>query len=123
MDRCLPRSTAKALAWFGHEVIHIEDYYGKQDAQFVEDVQWIRDAAKNGWTVVTANPKIVGVAHEIGLIEELEVNVFCLANAQLNKDTKAMILGRHYLTMRRRWKKSGPTFWRLHAERIHKDLG
>lgn len=100
----------------------MQDYYGKTRAQSVQDVEWIREAAERGWVVVTANPRIARVEHEIGLICELGVNVFCLGNPNQNRELRALIVGRHYLTIRRRWRRSGPSFWRLYPHETRKDI-
>lgn len=123
LDRCISPPMAEGLRKFGYTVIPMRDHYGQRDAQFVSDVEWIRDAHENGWAVLTANPKILSTPHEIDLIEELGVRVFCLASAQHNRETRGLVVGRHLLTIQRRWVRNGPVFWRLDPARITKDIG
>lgn len=123
LDRCIAPPMADGLRKFGYTVIPMRDHYGKNGAQFVSDVEWIRDAHANGWVVLTANPKILFTAHEIDLIEELGVRVFCLASAQHNRESRGLVIGRHLLTIQRRWIRDGPVFWRLDPGQITKDLG
>lgn len=123
IDRCITPGTGQSFEKFGYKVVLMRDYYGKTREQFVEDTTWIQDAHEHGWTVITANPRILSTPHEIDLIEQLGVNVFCIGNPQGNRETRSMIIGRHLLTIQRRWKLEGPTFWRLYPHQILKDVG
>lgn len=123
LDRCVAPAMASGLRKFGYTVLPMREHYGVQGEQSVEDTRWIRDAHQHGWAVVTANPKILTVAHEIDLIVELGVRVFCIANPNHNRETRGLIVGRHLLTIQRRWVRDGPVFWRLYPEQIRKDLG
>lgn len=123
LDRCISPPMADGLRKFGYTVIPMRDHYGKHNAQFVSDVEWIKDAHEFGWAVLTANPKILFTPHEIDLIEELGVKVFCLASAQHNRESRGLVFGRHLLTIQRRWVRKGPVFWRLDPGQIRKDMG
>lgn len=100
----------------------MSDVY-ENDGQDVEDVQWIADAAANCYIAFTANPAILGVAHEIAKVRECGTLVFCIANPQHNRDGRALIFGRHLLRILRRARKPGPCFWRLYPDyKIKYDL-
>lgn len=107
---------------FGYDARLLRDVY-PDDGQKVQDEQWIADAAKHDFFVLTSNPAIVSVDHEIDLIEKLGIKVFCITNPQHTKEGRAMIFGRHWLRIVRRVRLDGPCFWRLSPnDRIFYDI-
>lgn len=103
-----------ALRVFGFEVKALRDVY-PNDAQDVEDIVWIRDSAREGYIVFTANPHLLLVPHEKEAVREHRAKVFCLSSANHTLVAQALIFGRHLLRIVRRANKPGPCFWRLKA--------
>lgn len=111
LDRCIAPSLAKGLRRFELDVASLSEVY--PDAENVADVTWIEDAAREGFIVFTANPNIIYVPHERAAIEEHGTKVFCISNAQHTREGRALIYGRHLLSILRRARKPGPCFWRI----------
>ena len=122
IDRCLSPGFKRGVEAFGLEARLLRDVY-PDDGQQVQDVQWIADAAHHGFIVLTSNPAIVSVDHEINLIRTVGTKVFCISNAQHTKEGRAMIFGRHWLRIVRRSQLAGACFWRLNPnDRILYDI-
>lgn len=121
MDRCLSKSFVRGLKTFGFDVVSLHDIYG-DDGTTVDDVTWIRDSAAHHYLAFTSNPKIWFVQHERAAILDSGAKVFSIANAQQSRDGKALVFGRHILSIARRRDRPGPCFWRLTPDGVTYDL-
>ncbi|WP_276509370.1 hypothetical protein [Cellulomonas hominis] len=115
LDRCLSPGMARGLRTFGFNVLTLRDVY-PDDGQHIPDTEWLRDSARHGYIVFTANPAIISVEHERAALLEHGAKVFCIANAQQTRDGRALIFGRHLLRILRRARRPGPCFWRLRPD-------
>lgn len=115
LDRSLSSRLAPVLKLALIDCLTLEDVYGRAGAEQAPDVQWIEDAARHGYAVFTANPRILSVKLEREAIEAHGTKVFCIAKPDGTRETRAYIYGRHILSIMRRMKKPGPCFWRLYA--------
>lgn len=121
VDRCIPKSLAEGLGKFPVHVLHLHDAYPGR-AEAVKDPEWIEDAGLRGYAVLTANPKMLTIDAEMDAIRRYGTKVFCLANAQHTREGRALIIGRHYLSIVRRAGDTGPCFWRIDPQRTTYDI-
>lgn len=105
--RRIPGCYAKSLA----------EMYGDQRAQQMEDVEFIEDAGKYGWVVWTQNPKMWLVPSERGQIIASKTHVFTMGSATMTLSGKGFVLGRHFLSIKRRHRNQSHCFWRLYVDR------
>lgn len=112
LDRCVSPSMAPALRKFGLSVTTLAEVYGDR-APHVEDVEWIEWAAKNDHIVLTANPRLVLVPHEVAAVRLHRTKIFSLSQPQHTREGRGLIFGRHLLRIIRRSRKPGPCFWRV----------
>lgn len=119
LDRCVPPSIIRALNHFQIVVQTLEDVYPGR-SQNVQDVEWIRDCGTHGWLGLTQNFRIGRTPIEKAAIVDSGAQVVTYASADLAADTRAMIYGRHLLTIRRHCQVSGPGLWKIYHDRIEK---
>ncbi|WP_255182562.1 hypothetical protein [Rhodococcus sp. WWJCD1] len=85
LDRGLGKQVAlhlRALGWFIHRITdHFPD-----DAQDVEDPEWMRYGLERGWFPLCKDGRIKGRAAERRPIEEFQAPMFYLDNQQLRLD-------------------------------------
>ncbi len=117
LDRCVPPSIIRALNHFQITVRTLEDVYPGR-SEDVQDVEWIRDCGQHGWLGLTQNFLIGHTPIEKAAIRESGAQVVTYTSANLAADTRAMIYGRHLLTIRRHCRVPGPGLWKLYHDRI-----
>lgn len=122
LDRCVPEGIGRALNHFDIDYVTLADAYGADRAQNIDDVDWIKDSAGYGWIALTQNFKIPRVAHEADAIRDSGARVLCYHRANLTKEAKALILGRHMLAVRRVIDHRGAAFWRISTRNILRDI-
>lgn len=121
LDRCIPPGVGAALSHFGAEHRTLYDMYGPR-SQSVADVEWIEDSANEGLVVLTQNFRIARVPHEAEAVRKFGARVLSYHRAQLTKEAKALILGRHMQTLRRLHEHEGPAFWRVRPDGMSRDI-
>jgi hypothetical protein len=90
IDRSLGRvALPAALRAAGLTVRTLAGVYGEQQAQDVEDQQWIALAADNDWVVLCKDDRIRRRPAERQALTEGRVRAFCLTNANLVFDQQA----------------------------------
>lgn len=114
VDRSMGRRSARGLAVLGLSPVWIGDVYPKAGA-LVPDVVWIHDSAKHGHAVITKDKRIWVNREEVQAILESGAKVFVIGNGNISSVAMALILGRHFLTIRRRLQRPGGCLWILHA--------
>lgn len=119
LDRCVPPSIIRALNHFQITVRTLEDVYPGR-SQNVQDVEWIRDCGAHQWMGLTQNFRIGRTPIEKAAIVDSGAQVVTYASADLAADTRAMIYGRHLLTIRRHCRATGPGLWKIYHDRIEK---
>ncbi len=120
IDRSLGKQVATALRRYGLTVKTMADVY-EDDGQYIEDTEWIRECASNGWIVFTQDAKIRERPSEIGEVLNSGAKVFCLHQQNLSAPAKTLYYGRHVLSIIRRSRRPGPCFWRIRPEATVKD--
>jgi hypothetical protein len=88
--------------------------YGSSQAQRLADVDFLADAGRHGWGVLTQNYRMWQDPDEREAIELSSTRVFSLASAQHTSLGKGLTFGRHLLSIRRRMQRDEPCFWRLY---------
>lgn len=122
LDRCVPKGVGAALSHFEIEHYTLADLYGVSEAQQITDVEWIKDSAAHGWLALTQNFRIARVAHEAAAVRDNNARILSYHRADLTKEAKSLVLGRHLQTLRRLYDHSGPAFWRVSPRTTIKDI-
>lgn len=123
VDRCMAPELASAVDMAdGLRVASLADIYGDSTAQALQDVQFLEDAGRRGWGVLTQNVRMWRTPPERQVIEARDVRVFCLASSQLTRQGQGLVVGRHLLSIRRRLKRTDACFWRIHLNGKVTDL-
>ncbi|WP_431816890.1 hypothetical protein [Gordonia jacobaea] len=122
LDRCVPDGVGRALNHFDIDYVALADVYGAGAAQEVTDVEWINRSAELGWIALTQNFKIPRVPHEAAAIRDSGARVLCYHRANLTKEAKSLILGRHILAVRRVVDHRGAAFWRISPRDVLRDI-
>ncbi len=79
----------------------------------MQDVEWLQLAGQRGLPVLTQDLSIYTVEHEREAVEKNNVQVFCLADAEVRTGGRTLIYGRHLLQILNRVDRPGPCFWVL----------
>lgn len=122
IDRCLANGLARTFARFnGVQAVDLREVY--TDDQFTPDTQFLLDAGRHGWGVLTQNDAMLREPDEMAAIREAHTRLFTLTSSQLTAAGKGVLFGRHLLSINRRMRVGpGPCFWRLYEHRIQKDI-
>lgn len=84
VDRSLGRhQLPEAIRELGYEVHTLQTVYGEQRAQRMADEDWLRDAGRNGWTVLTKDERVRQRAVELDAVRLHKVKMFCLTSRSL----------------------------------------
>lgn len=78
VDRSLGRSIAEGLRGAGLEVLTVADVYGEARAQRLPDVEWLTDAGRRDWIVLTKDDRIRRRPAERDALLAARVCAFCL---------------------------------------------
>lgn len=92
------------------------------DAEHVQDVQWIADAGEHGWSVITQNFRLPQVQKESAAIQQHGTKVFCLSKADYPAITQGLIVGRNLIRIYRRSQRRPGCFWRISERPPLKDI-
>ncbi|WP_420833208.1 hypothetical protein [Rhodococcus aetherivorans] len=122
LDRCVPAGVGAALKHFEIEYRTLADLYGPGYAQKVTDVEWIQESGMQGMLALTQNFRIARVPHEAEAVRRHGARVLSYHRADLTKEAKSLVLGRHLQTLRRLHDHSGPAFWRVSPRDILRDI-
>ncbi len=83
VDRSLGRyEVANAIRARGFAVHTLFEVYGAKE-ETLPDTVWLADAGRNGWPVLTANPHIKRVRHELAVVQAEAVRMFTLPRGNL----------------------------------------
>ena len=98
----------------------VDAYPGR--SELVKDPEWIRDAGQAGFGAITANPDMLMNVPEMADVRRHGTHIFCIANPSQTVETKAMIVGRHFVAIVNRLQRPGPCFWRLDPQGKRYDI-
>jgi len=115
----VPPSIIRALNHFRIRVRTLEDVYPGR-SEHVEDVEWITECGNRGWLGLTQNFEIGRTPIEKAAIRNSGAKVVTYTRADLAADTRAMIYGRHLVTIRRHCQAPEPGLWKVYHDRIVK---
>ena len=82
-DRSLGKISARRLREAGYVVHLIAEYY-PDDAQKIADEDWISEACRRGWVLLTKDRRIRYRARELAALQD--GCLFCLADGNANLD-------------------------------------
>lgn len=123
VDRCLaPEIACEITKMEGLYGIPLHEHYGDAAAHHLQDVNFLAEAGRRGWGVLTQNPRMWQIPQEQSCIIENGTRVFSLDDPNASKTLKGLVLGRHLLAVHRRLGRTGPCFWRLRLQHVRKDL-
>lgn len=118
LDRSIDHRLAAELRRIpGCHAMSLAEMYGDKRAQAMEDVEFIADAGHHGWVVWTQNPKMWQVPSERDQIIKSSTHVFSMGSARMTLSGKGFVLGRHFLSIKRRHLRAGHCFWRIYMDR------
>lgn len=112
VDRCLSHTFVKALRTYGVNAFHLGDVY-PDDGKYVEDTEWIADAGRHGYIVLTRDLRVQRNTLEFHAIQEYGAKVFAITAKQAAKEVVGLYFGRQMPNIVRRGKRPGPAFWRI----------
>jgi uncharacterized protein with PIN domain len=106
-DRSLGRISAHRLREAGWGIHLIADYY-TDDAQSVEDEDWIAEGCRRGWILLTKDKRI---RYRRAELEALRGFLFCLSSGNLSIDETTARLLASRTAMERRVSQGNLCFW------------
>ncbi|HZJ29611.1 MAG TPA: hypothetical protein VFD37_06455 [Solirubrobacterales bacterium] len=107
-DRSLGKSIAIALREVDLDVRAMDEVYGDRDGQRILDEDWLRDAGRNGWAVLTKDKRIRRRELERDALTEAKVRVFCLTTGKLTGDDQIERFVSNRFRIVQRARKPGP---------------
>lgn len=120
MDRSLGRHTVPdAIRAEGHTVHTLWSVYGEAE-QSLSDIEFLRDAGRNGWAVLTADMRIRWVRDELATLQEGKVRLFALPRGGLTAREQASRFVRNLDRIVAACERPGPFIYAVHADRIER---
>lgn len=116
VDRSLGKRTLEGLRLMGLRPLHMGEVY-ENDGKGIEDVHWISEATERGYPIITKDKKLWINPGEVLIIRETGAQVFIVGAGDIGSVAMGLILGRHFLTVRRRMQRKGGCLWVLHPLR------
>lgn len=113
IDRCLGKRLPRGLAILGFSPLLMRDVY-LNDGHRLEDPLWIYEAANAGYPIITSDKKIWVNPDEVDAVRDSGAKVFVVGRNDIPAAEAALIIGRHFLTIRRRMRKPGGCLWVLY---------
>lgn len=108
VDRSLGKSIAVALREAGLDVRAMDEVYGDLGGQRLKDEDWLRDAGRNGWAVLTKDKRIRRRELERDALTEAKVRAFCLTSGKLTADEQIERFVHNRYRILQRARKPGP---------------
>lgn len=98
------------------------DVYGEERAQRLPDVEWLTDAGRRDWIVLTKDDRIRRRPAERDALMAASVRAFCLTNANLRgaEQTDRFVTNRDRIL--RQATKSGPYIYGVYADGLRRLL-
>jgi hypothetical protein len=97
VDRSLGVKLAGDLQALGFVVHRLEPVYGAERAPVVEDTEWLNDAGRLGWLVLTKDKRIRSNRLERERIVAAGARVVCLTSGSLTGDRQRAIVIIHHI--------------------------
>lgn len=114
VDRSLGKQTAGRLKLEGWRLHLIADEYPR-DAADIEDVEWIQEGCKRGWSLLTKDKAIRYRASELGALAP-DALLFCLARQNLTVDEMVTAFTRARHRMEQAIAREHAGFWHVHHD-------
>ncbi|POM26098.1 hypothetical protein BTM25_04860 [Actinomadura rubteroloni] len=119
VDRSLGRILVpKLLRDAGWELITLAEHYGIPEDEHVADVEWIEEAARQGWPVLMKDKKIRYRRVEIEAVAQHEARCFVITRADLKSTEYAARLISNQEAILQAAGLPGPFIYTVHADRL-----
>lgn len=119
VDRSLGRRRVPdALRAAGLTVHTMAEVYGERVGQGLEDVEWLSDAGRRGWIVLTKDDRIRRRPAEVAAVDEYAIRMFCLTNAGLTGVLQAERFVRNVDAMLKRADVPGPWIYGVYESGV-----
>jgi hypothetical protein len=90
VDRSLGRKAVpQALREDGWDLVTLAEHYGMPADQLVADIDWIQEAAEQGWPILMKDKRIRHRQAEIAAVAEYKARCFVIANGDLASEEMA----------------------------------
>jgi len=110
VDRSLGRiAVPQALRAAGWAIVVHDDHYRPRSA-IVADVEWLRDAGSNGWSILMKDERIRYRAAERQALIDAGVRVFCLSSGNLRGSEMGRLFLEHQAAIWSVAEGRGPSF-------------
>lgn len=110
-DRSLGRETARLLRSRGWTIHLIADEF-PNDAQFVDDEEWLATGCRRGWVLLTKDKRIRYRGPELAAMND--GRLFCLANGNLKIEPMAERFLAAERAIARAAESGAPGFWQIY---------
>lgn len=118
VDRSLGRRVVPdAIRAEGYTVHTLWSTYGEAEVG-LSDTEYLRDAGRRGWAVLTADARIRYVPHELAVVKTEGVKVFALPRGDLRAADAAARFIRNLPAIVRACDQPGPAIYAVMAGRI-----
>ncbi|WP_067825569.1 hypothetical protein [Actinomadura kijaniata] len=119
VDRSLGRILVpRLLREAGWNLITLAEHYGMPEDEDVLDVEWIEEAARQGWPVLMKDKKIRHRQAEIGAVVEHQARCFVITRAGLKADEYAQRFIANQQAILRAAALPGPFIYAVQADRL-----
>lgn len=109
VDRSLGRRRVPdALRAEGLVLRTMAEVYGERTGQGLADTEWLADAGRNGWIVLSKDDRIRRRPAEMRAVRDYGIRMFCLTNANLTGAMQAERFVGNLAAMTRRAAVPGP---------------
>lgn len=121
IDRSLGfHDVAKGLREAGIEAYSIEDLYGKDAAERMDDEVWIKDAAERGMIQFTKDKKIRYVPSEKAAVKDSGARVFCLSSGDLTVEQQVQAFLKNWNRIKQRSQHRRPFIDKVYEDDVNK---
>lgn len=121
VDRSLGKNTVpNGLLAAGYEVHTMASVYGEDVAQRLQDPPWIKDAARNGWIILSKDRKLRYRPVEQKAVVAAKAKVFVLAERNLRGEVMLDRFLRNMARITLRSRHPGPQIFRVYEKRVEK---
>lgn len=121
VDRSLGfHDLVRRLREAGIEAYSIEDLFGRQAAEEMDDDVWIRLAAKRGMIQFTKDQRLRYVPKEKEAIKDSGAKVFCLASKDITVEEQVAHFLNNWNKIKQRGQRRGPFIDKVYPDKVNK---
>jgi PIN like domain len=109
----------KAIGELGYVVHTLDSIYGVEEAKYLDDTVWLRDAGKKGWLCLMKD-KITRRPANRPAVCDNHVKAFCLTSGNMTGEQNAERLVYNINRIVQSGRRPGPFLYAVHARTIHR---